>query len=132
MNGKTTDGTRQAAHRGVVDRYLPWRARRRRQTDRAVVECAFERPGQDHDDALPSALLKGFPGIDRAVLFTARSLVRHGYSARDLSRVLTLTDEQSAAVVALLRSLATGTTDAAGAPSEGKSATDTQFGRGHP
>jgi hypothetical protein len=55
-------------------------------------------------DAIPADLRRALPEVAPAVLFTAWSLARHGHTARDLSRVLTLTDEQSSVITAYLRS----------------------------
>lgn len=54
-------------------------------------------------EAVPDDLRRALPAVAPAVLFTAWSLARHGRTARDLSRVLTLTGEQSRVITTHLR-----------------------------
>jgi hypothetical protein len=67
-----------------------------------VVGLAFAQDTDDQDlrDAVPSPLVDALPEVAPAVLFTAWSLARHGYGARDLSHLFTLTGEQSRTILA--------------------------------
>ena len=73
-----------------------------------MVERAFTDTGptldQELHDTLPVRLTDALPHVASAVAFTGWLLARRGYSARGLSRMFTLTAEQSRMITTQARS----------------------------
>lgn len=55
--------------------------------------------GDDAAATVPDELRRALPEVAPAVLFTGWSLAHHGYTVRDLTRILTLTPEQSRVII---------------------------------